>query len=72
MLDVLAGLPAEPFQAAVASPPSWQARRYGCPPVVWAAPEGTPPCPGGAHEWGDAEARHGRHADGPRRDHHRS
>ena len=63
VLDVLASLPAEHFHAAVTSPPYWQARRYGCPPVVWADPEGAPPCPRGAHAWEDATVRHVRHAD---------
>jgi hypothetical protein len=62
VLDVLARLPAEHFQAVVTSPPYWQARRYGCPPVVWAGPEGTPLCPSEAHTWDDASVRDGRHA----------
>ena len=62
VLDVLAGLPAGHFHAAVTSPPYWQARRYGCPPVVWSDPEGAPPCPPGAHTWEDAGVRDGRYA----------
>jgi DNA modification methylase len=63
VLDVLASLPAQHFHAAVTSPPYWQARRYGCPPVVWPDPEGAPPCPGDAHQWTDATVRHTQHAD---------
>lgn len=52
VLDRLRELPDNSVHCVVTSPPYWNLRDYGLPPVVWG---GDPAC---EHEWGDLGIRH--------------